>query len=254
MRSRWNCCCWPRPRPRWPPGCSPAGRRRIAATRRWVADAALVLGSAGGLILLRQQGLPPPGQVDLFTSAAPVLAALPVAALVMRAYPVVLAAAGPAGPAAPRDVLLVGFAHGSATTAARALPAFALVLTFAVIAFAGMARGAVTRADVMASWQAAGADALVTTPAAGAGITPAAQHLITTVPGVRRSAAAAVVQGTSGQGLQLPVVIVDPERYAALAATIPGPAFPAAALAPFSPGLPVPIRWRWRCSCSSRSR
>ena len=221
---------------------APAGRRRIAATRRWVADAALVLGSAGGLILLRQQGLPPPGQVDLFTSAAPVLAALPVAVLVMRAYPVVLRRL--AGLARRRRgvVLLVGFARGGAAAAAGVLPAFALVLAFAVIAFAGMARGAVARADVMASWQAAGADALVTAPATGAGITPAAQHLITTVPGVRRSAAAAVVQGTSGQGPQLPVVIVDPGRYAALAATIPGPAFPAAALArPAAPGRPVPV-------------
>jgi putative ABC transport system permease protein len=41
----------------------------------------------------------------------------------------------------------------------------------------------------------------------------------------------AVAQGTSGQGLQLPVVIVEPRQYAALAATTPGPAFPAAALA-----------------------
>src|SRR6202044_2410164 len=47
---------------------------------------ALVCPAAGGLILLRQQGLPPPGQVDLFTSAAPVLAAVPVALLIMRAY------------------------------------------------------------------------------------------------------------------------------------------------------------------------
>ena len=221
---------------------APAGRRRIAARRRWVADAALVLGSAGGLILLRQQGLPPPGQVDLFTSAAPVLAALPVAVLVMRAYPVMLRRLARLARRRRGVVLLVGFARGSAAAAAGVLPAFALVLAFAVIAFAGMARGAVARADVMASWQAAGADALVTTPAAGAGITPAAQHLITAVPGVRRSAAAAVVQGTSGQGLQLPVVIVDPGRYAALAATIPGPAFPAAALArPAAPGRPVPI-------------
>ena len=234
---------WQQRAPRRAPAAAaaPAGRRRIAATRRWVADAALVLGSAGGLILLRQQGLPPPGQVDLFTSAAPVLAALPVAVLVMRAYPVVLRWLARLARRRRGVVLLVGFARGSAAAAAGVLPAFALVLAFAVIAFAGMARGAVARADVMASWQAAGADALVTTPAAGAGFTPAAQHLITTVPGVRRAAAVAVAQGTSGQGLQLPVVIVDPGQYAALAATTPGPAFPARALArPAAPGGPVP--------------
>jgi putative ABC transport system permease protein len=207
------------------------GARRITAARRWVADAALVLGAVGGLILLRQQGLPPPGQVDLFTSAAPVLVAIPVALLVMRGYPVLLRQLSRLSRRRRGVVLLVGFARGRAAAQAGVLPAFALVLAFAVIAFAGMARSAVASADVAASWQVAGADAVVTAPAVGPGITPAAQRQITAVPGVRRWAAVAVAQGTSGQGLQLPVVIVEPGQYAALAATTPGPAFPAAALA-----------------------
>ena len=212
-------------------GPAPAARRRMATARRWVADAALVLGAVGGLILLRQQGLPPPGQVDLFTSAAPVLVAIPVALLVMRAYPVLLRQLARLARRRRGVVLLVGFARGRAAAQAGVLPAFALVLAFAVIAFAGMARSAVASADVAASWQVAGADAVVTAPAVGPGITPAAQRQITAVPGVRRWAAVAVAQGTSGQGLQLPVVIVEPGQYAALAATTPGPAFPAAALA-----------------------
>ena len=207
------------------------GARRITAARRWVADAALVLGAVGGLILLRQQGLPPPGQVDLFTSAAPVLVAIPVALLVMRGYPVLLRQLSRLTRRRRGVVLLVGFARGRAAAQAGVLPAFALVLAFAVIAFAGMARSAVASADVAASWQVAGADAVVTAPAVGPGITSAAQRQITAVPGVRRWAAVAVAQGTSGQGLQLPVVIVEPGQYAALAATTPGPAFPAAALA-----------------------
>lgn len=212
-------------------GPAPAARRRIAAARRWVADAALVVGAVGGLILLRQQGLPPPGQVDLFTSAAPVLVAIPVALLVMRAYPVLLRHLARLGRRRRGVVLLVGFARGRAAAQAGVLPAFALVLAFAVIAFAGMARSAVARADVAASWQVVAADAVVTAPAVGPGITPAAQRQIAAVPGVQRWAAVAVTQGTSGQGLQLPVVIVEPGQYAALVATTPGPAFPAAALA-----------------------
>jgi putative ABC transport system permease protein len=208
-----------------------SGARRITAARRWVADAALVLGAVGGLILLRQQGLPPPGQVDLFTSAAPVLVAIPVALLVMRGYPVLLRQLSRLTRRRRGVVLLVGFARGRAAAQAGVLPAFALVLAFAVIAFAGMARSAVASADVAASWQVAGADAVVTAPAVGPGITPAAQSQIAAVPGVQRWAAVAVAQGTSGQGLQLPVVIVEPGQYAALAATTPGPAFPAAALA-----------------------
>ena len=212
-------------------GPAPAARRRITVARRWVADAALVLGAAGGLILLRQQGLPPPGQVDLFTSAAPVLVAIPVALLVTRSYPVLLRQLARLARRRRGVVLLIGFARGRAAAQAGVLPAFALVLAFAVIAFAGMARSAVASADVAASWQVAGADAVVTAPAVGPGITPAAQREITAVPGVRRWATVAVAQGTSGQGLQLPVVIVEPQQYAALAATTPGPAFPAAALA-----------------------
>ena len=209
----------------------PAPARRMATARRWVADAALVLGAVGGLVLLRQQGLPPPGQVDLFTSAAPVLVAVPVALLVMRGYPVLLRQLARLSRRRRGVVLLVGFARGRAAAQAGVLPAFALVLAFAVIAFAGMARSAVASADVAASWQVAGADAVVTAPAVGPGITPAAQRQITAVPGVRRWATVAVAQGTSGQGLQLPVVIVEPGQYAALTATTPGPAFPAAALA-----------------------
>ena len=221
-------------------GPAPESRRRVAAARRWVADAALVLGSAGGLILLRQLGLPPPGQVDLFTSAAPVLVAIPVALAIMRAYPALLRQLARLTRRRRGVVLLVGFARGRAAAQAGVLPAFALVLAFAVIAFAGMARGAVARADVAASWQVAGADAVVTAPDVGPGITPAAQRRITAVPGVGRWATVAVTLGTSGQGLQLPVVIVDPGQYAALAATTPGPAFPAAALARRAPAGTVP--------------
>jgi putative ABC transport system permease protein len=212
-------------------GSAPATRRRIAAARRWVADAALAGAAAAGLIVLRQQGLPPPGQVDVFTSAAPVLAAIPVALLIMRAYPVALRWLTRLTRRRRGVVLVVGFARGRDAAQASLLPAFALVLAFAVIAFAAMARGAVARADVAASWSATGADALVTAPAAGPGITPAAQRAITGGPGVQRSAAVSVTTGTSGQGLQLTVVIVDPARYAALAAATPGPGFPAAALA-----------------------
>ena len=55
-----------------------------------MADGALVCAAVGGLVILRQQGLPPPGSMDLFTSVAPVLVAIPVALLVVRSYPLVL--------------------------------------------------------------------------------------------------------------------------------------------------------------------
>ena len=46
-------------------GSAPQSRRRLAATRRWVADVTLVCAAVGGLVILRQQGLPPPGSIDL---------------------------------------------------------------------------------------------------------------------------------------------------------------------------------------------
>jgi putative ABC transport system permease protein len=184
--------------------------------------------------------------VDLFTSAAPVLVAIPVALLVMRTYPVVLRQLGRVAGRRRGVVMVVGLARGGTAAQAAALPTFALVLAFAVIAFAAMARDAVQRANVVASWQAAGADAIVTAPPVGPGITPAAQRLISDVPGIQRFAAISLTQGTSGQGIQIPVVIVEPPQYAALTATTPAPPFPAAALAPprstsGAPAGPVPV-------------
>jgi putative ABC transport system permease protein len=216
-------------------------RRRIMAARRWVFDATLVCAAVAGLILLRQQGLPPPGRLDLFTSAAPVLVAIPVAVLVMRAYPPVLSQLTRLARRRRGVVMVVGFARGNAEARVGALPVFALVLAFTVIAFAAMARNAVARADVAASWRAAGADAVVTAPAAGPGITPAAQRLITAVPGVERSAAVSVNPGTAAQSQALSIIFIDPRQYAALVAGTPAPAFPAAALAPPRVAGRVPV-------------
>jgi len=212
-------------------GIAAATRRRIASARRWVFDIALVCAAVGGLVLLRQQGLPPPGSVDLFTSAAPVLVAIPVALLVLRAYPFMLRQLARLAGRRRGVVMVVGLARGGTAAQTALLPTFALVLAFAVIAFAAMARGAVQRADVVASWQAAGADAIVTAPAVGPGIPSAAQHEIAGVPGVQRFTMLSLADATSGQGIQIPVVIVDPRQYAALTAATPAPPFPGAALA-----------------------
>ncbi|HEY1345582.1 MAG TPA: hypothetical protein VGF54_11385 [Streptosporangiaceae bacterium] len=214
-----------------PAAVAPAARRRASAARRWVADGALVGAAVAGLVILRDQGLPPPGRVDLFTSLAPVLAAIPVALLVVRTYPLVLGQLARLAGRRRGVVLVVGLARGSSAARGGTLPAFALILAFAVVAFAAMARGAVARANIAASWQAVGADAVVAAPPTGPGLTAAARRLITAVPGVRRAATVAVTTGTSGQGVSLPVAVVDPLQYAALAAGTPAPPFPAGALA-----------------------
>ena len=227
-------------------------RRRVAAARRWVFDFALVCAAVGGLVILRRQGLPTAGNVDLFTSAAPVLVAIPVALVIMRAYPLVLRQLARLAGRRRGVVMVVGLARGNSAAQAGGLPTFALVLAFTVVAFAAMARGAVERGDVAASWQAAGADAVVTAPVTGQGstlgpgITPAAQRLIASVPGVQRSVMLSLDLATSAVGQQISVVIVDPRKYAALTAGTPAPPFPAAALAPLRAGGgtaagPVPV-------------
>jgi putative ABC transport system permease protein len=208
-----------------------ATRRRIETARRWVADGTLVCACVTGLVILRQQGLPPPGSVDLFTSLAPVLAAIPIALLVIRSYPLLLARLARLARRRRGVVMIVGVARGSAAAQATVLPAFALIIAVAVVGFAAMARAGVSTADVAASWQATQADAVITAPATGPGLTPAAQRRIAGVPGAQRVAAVTVTTGTSGQGFLLAAVIVDPRQYAALTAATPVPRLPATALA-----------------------
>ena len=64
---------------------APAGGRN-RAVRRIVIEAALVAVAAGGLVVLRNQGLSS-GSSGLYTSAAPVLIAIGVAVVVLRCYP-----------------------------------------------------------------------------------------------------------------------------------------------------------------------
>src|SRR5262249_56991669 len=96
-------------------------------------------------------------------------------------------------------VMVVGLARGSSAAWTGTLPAFALILAFAVVAFAAMARGAVARANIVASWQAVGADAVVATPPTGQGLTAAARRLITGVPAVHHSTAISATTRTSAQ-------------------------------------------------------
>ncbi len=137
------------------------GRR--AAARRLVIEGALLLASAGGLVLLHDQGLTP-GRTDPYASLGPVLVAIPIAVIVLRCYP-----------PATRPLLrltgrrrgvtaFVGFARAIRTSPTAALPVFALVLALTLVAFAGMVRGAVLRGEVVASFQQIGADVAISSP------------------------------------------------------------------------------------------
>ena len=178
-----------------------------------------MLAAIAGIVVFRQQGTQPGTGVNLYTSAAPVLVAIPAVIVVLRIYPLILRG------------LLRGAARGRSATgflglalAARAaltpvLPAFALVLAITVAAFAGMVRDAVTRGEINASWQAAGADVTISSAGLGGTITAAAQHAFAAVPGVEHAAVVSEWMLTAPNGALVTALAVDPASYSALVAS-----------------------------------
>ena len=204
-----------------------AGGRRPAA-RRIVIETALVAVAIGGLVVLRNQGLSS-GNSGLYTSAAPVLVAIPVAVVVLRCYPPLVRELARIAGLSRGVVAFVGLARATRTPPGTVLPAFALVLVLAMVAFPDMISTSVTRSQVAASWQQVGADAIIQAPP-GQVITPALQRQISSVPGVVSTATAVVDAGSLPTGYELSVMFVDPARYAAVIDQAPGPRFPLAAL------------------------
>jgi len=100
-----------------------------------------------------------------------------------------------------------------------AVPAFALVLAVTVAAFAGMVRDSVTRGDVSASWQAAGADVAVSDIGPVGVIPAAAQREFAAVPGVQHTAVVSQWVATAPDNVQVTALAVDPASYAALVAS-----------------------------------
>ena len=203
-----------------------AGRR--PAARRIVIETALVAVAIGGLVVLRNQGLNS-GNSGLYTCAAPVLVAIPVAVVLLRCYPLLARELARIAGRSRGVVAFVGLARATRTPPGAVLPAFALVLVLAMVAFPVMVSTSVTRSQVAASWQQVGADAIIQAPP-GQVITPALQGQISSVPGVVSTATAEIDAGSLPTGFELSVMFVDPDRYAAVIAAAPGPRFPLAAL------------------------
>ncbi len=211
-------------RPDQPPG-------RLPAARRLVIEAGLVLCAAGGLLVLRARGGGASG--DVYASAAPVLLAVGVAVVVLRVYPplvrgVLRLTSQRAGPTA-----FLGLARAARTSASATLPAFAMVLALALVSFGGMVRSAVLRGEVAASWQQAGADAVISEPAA---VSAPLQRAVAAVPGVQQLAAVGVTTASAAGGRQFFVLAVDPGQYAALLAGAPLPQPPPEFTAPATVG------------------
>ena len=205
----------------------PAGGRG-RALRRIVIETGLVALAIGGLVVLRNEG-PSTGSNSLYASAAPVLIAIPVAVVVLRGYPPLVRELARIAGLSRGVVAFVGLARATRAPAGTVLPSFALVLVLAMVAFPDMVSTSVTAAQAAASWQQVGADAIIQAPSQEV-ISPALQRQIAAVPGVVATAPAEVDTGSLPAGFELPVVLVDPARYAAVVDEGPGPRFPLAAL------------------------
>ena len=211
---------------------------------RLVVEVTLVAAAVAGIVVFRKQGTVPGGGVNLYTSAAPVLIAVPAVIIVARIYPFALRGLLRASTRSAGAPAFLGLARAARNSLTPALPAFALVLALTVAAFAGMVRDAVTNGDAAASWKAAGADVTISgLPGFPSfAMPPSAVRALSAVPGVTHAAQAWSSGWVSANGTQLTVLAVDPASYAALVADVPGaPAVSAASLAVASPGAPQPV-------------
>ena len=227
-------------------------RRRTAFFRRrpggirLVIEATLVAASVAGIVISRDQSAQAGSGVNLYTSSAPILVAIPAVIVVLRLYPLVLRGLLGACARSSRAPAFLGLARASRTAALTpALPAIALVLALTVAAFAGMVRDAVTNGEVAASWQMAGADATVTSSSTAQSFTilPAVARTVAAVPGVTHAAEVVNEFWTTATGSQVNVLAVDPASYAELVARTPGfPQLSAGLLAtPGKAGAPQPV-------------
>ena len=213
--------------------------RRGRAARRIVIETVLVALAVGGLVVLRHQGLSS-GNSGLYTSAAPVLVAVPVAVIVLRCYPALTRELARLAGRLRGVVAFVGLARATRTPPGTVLPSFALVLVLSMVAFPAMVNATVTGSQVAASWQQVGADAIIAAPSSAV-ISPALQRQVAEVPGVTATAAAEVDDATLPTGFELPAVFVDPAGYAAVVDQGPGPRFPLTELSgPALPGSGLP--------------
>jgi putative ABC transport system permease protein len=220
--------------------------RRQRADTRLVMEAVLVAASVAGIVVFRDQGVQAGSGVNLYTSSAPILVAIPAVIVVLRLYPLVLRGLLRASARSARAPAFLGLARASRTAALTpAVPVFALVLVLTVAAFAGMVRDAVVRGEVVASWQTVGADVTVTSSdtAQSFTISPAAARLVAAVPGVTHAAEVLNESWTTTAGSQVSVLAVDPASYAELVARTPGfPQVPAGLLVtPGQAGAPQPV-------------
>jgi putative ABC transport system permease protein len=200
-------------------GYSRRNWHRFGGGIRPVVEVTAVLAAIGGILVFRQQGIQPGAAVDLYTSAAPVLVAIPAVIVVLRIYPLILRGLLRGAARSRGATGFLGLARAARAVLTPLLPAYALVLAITVAAFAGMVRDAVARGEVSASWQAAGADVTISNVGPTGVIPAAAQRAFAAVPGVEQTAVVSEWTLTTSNNVEVTALAVDPASYSALVAS-----------------------------------
>jgi putative ABC transport system permease protein len=197
-------------------------RRRRRRSTRVVFEVTACIAAIGGIVVFRTEA----GAGDLFTSTAPVLVAVPAVIVILRLYQLLLRGLARASVRRRGVIGFLGLARAAQAAITLALPAITLVLAITVAAFTGMVRDAVLRGETAVSWQATGADVVVTAPFSlntlESVISPAAVRAIAAVPGIQHAATALVVPLRTSNGAEITCIAVNPASYAALVGSTEG--------------------------------
>jgi putative ABC transport system permease protein len=226
--------------------------------RRLVIELTIVLIAVGGVFLLRQRGLgsAAPGSTsggDLLLLGVPVLSGLAAGIVAMRFFPVPVRLLGWLA-ARRRDLVpVLGLRSVGRNGAAANLFLVVLLLTAAFVAFASVIVASLEQGQLVASYQAVGADYRIEQTATGSLAAVDAMS----IPGVEAAAFGHVERGADFMSVptQRAVIYldaVDPAAYAAVAAGTPAdPHWPSAFLAKppsgeyGTPEHPVPAILSW---------
>jgi putative ABC transport system permease protein len=226
--------------------------------RRLVIELTIVLIAVGGVFLLRQRGLAsgaagPASGGDVLLLGVPVLSGLAAGIVAMRFFPVPVRLLGWLA-ARRRDLVpVLGLRSVGRNGAAANLFLVVLLLTAAFVSFASVIVASLEQGQLVASYQAVGADYRIEQTATGSLAAVDAMS----IPGVEAAAFGHVERGADFMSVptQRAVVYldaVDPAAYAAVAAGTPAdPHWPSAFLAKppsgeyGTPEHPVPAILSW---------
>jgi putative ABC transport system permease protein len=220
--------------------------RRKRAWRRPVAEVTACAAAVAGLVVLRHEGVPAGGQINLFLTIAPVLVAIPVVVVLLRLYPLALRGLLALSARRADATGFVALSRAARSSLAGVLPAFGLVLALSLATFAGMVTDGITSGETAAAWHTTGADAVIDIGLAAGQITPATVKQIAAVRGVRHATAVWATNWVSPGFQPLAVIAVDPASYAAVTADTPFASVPVATIGAASgsvlpPGAVVPV-------------